>query len=108
MKARGFNQSELLAKSAARWLGADYAPLLRKTRETQTQHDLPAAQRQDNVTEAYDVAIPNKITGRCVVLCDDICTTGATLRVCAAALEEAGAREVICLTFLRTELEENE
>ena len=106
VKARGFNHSELLARAAARWLGVEYAPLLCKTRETETQHDLPAAQRDKNVAQAYAVAMPEKIAGRRVVLCDDICTTGATMRVCAAALREAGAGEVICLTFLRTELEE--
>ena len=107
VKARGYNQSELIAKAAARWVGAAYAPgLLRKLRETQAQHDLPAALRRENVDGAFAAAQPDKIVGQSVVLCDDICTTGATLRACVRALEEAGAREVVCLTYLRTELEE--
>ena len=40
------------------------------------------------------------------MLCDDICTTGATLREAAHVLQEAGAAEIICLTYLRTDLEE--
>ncbi|MCL1951485.1 MAG: hypothetical protein FWF60_01525, partial [Oscillospiraceae bacterium] len=53
-KERGFNQSELLARAAARWLGMEYAPgLLVKTRETQAQHGLPKAQRLSNVSGAF-------------------------------------------------------
>ena len=46
VKERGYNQSELLAASASRWLDAGYAPgLLSKLRETGVQHDLRAADR---------------------------------------------------------------
>jgi len=107
VKERGYNQSELLAEAAARWLGMDYAPgLLVKTRETQAQHGLPKEERQSNITGAFAAARPGTIAGRSVVLCDDICTTGATLREAAGVLREAGAEEMICLTYLRTDLEE--
>jgi len=103
VKTRGFNQSELLAKTAARWVGGEYAPLLHKTRETQVQHDLPAPQRAQNVAGAYAVAMPDQVVGRRIVLCDDICTTGATMQACAHILEQAGAIQVIKLAYLRTE-----
>lgn len=105
LKKREFNQSELLAKSAAKWLDASHAPLLHKTRETQAQHDLPAHKRTSNVTGAYIVTQPKLVKNRKIVLCDDICTTGATMRVCANALQDAGAKEVICLSYLRTDLD---
>ena len=104
VKARGYNQSALLASAAAKWTGADYTPsLLRKVRETDIQHNLHASQREENVRGAFEAA--GEIHGRKIVLCDDICTTGATLRACADALWNAGAEEIVCLTFLRTELE---
>ena len=107
VKQRGYNQSELLAQSAARWLGREYAPgLLAKTRETPAQHGLSRERRQSNVSGAFAVANPGLICGHKIVLCDDICTTGATLREAARALREAGAVEIVCLTYLRTDLEE--
>jgi len=106
LKIRAFNQSELLAKTAARWFDAPYAQLLRKTRETQTQHDLPAPERAGNVANAYAVAQPGLVKNKKIVLCDDICTTGATMQECARALQDAGAQQVICLCYLRTELME--
>jgi len=107
VKQRGYNQSELLAKSAARWLGMDYTPgLLRKTRETPAQHGLSKERRQKNISGAFTVAQAGRATGRRIVLCDDICTTGATLREAARILKEAGAAEIVCLTYLRTDLED--
>ncbi|MDR3314791.1 MAG: hypothetical protein LBS96_10130 [Oscillospiraceae bacterium] len=102
-RARKYNQSLLLARAVARQLGAQFAPnLLQKTRETGTQHGLPARARKANVADAFSVGEPNAARGRRVVLCDDVVTTGATLRVCADALRAAGAAEVICLTLLQT------
>jgi len=109
LKERGYNQSELLAKAAACWLGMGYEPgLLVKTRETLAQHGLPREQRQTNISGGFAAAGPGRIAGRRIVLCDDICTTGATLRDAVRALREAGAKEIICLTYLRTDLEEED
>ena len=104
VKQRGYNQSELIAGAAARWLGADFAPgMLLKTRETEQQRGLHASQREANVAGAYAADRAGRLAGRRVVLCDDICTTGATLRSCAQVLRDAGAGELVCLTYLRTE-----
>ena len=108
VKQRGYNQSELLARAAARWLGMDYAPgLLVKTRETPAQHGLSRQQRQSNVSGAFTVSKAGLVAGRRIVLCDDIRTTGATLREAVRVLEAAGAGEIVCLTYLRTDLEEH-
>jgi len=107
VKERGYNQSELLAKAAARWLGMEHAPgLLIKTRAMPAQHGLSREERQANVAGAFAVADPGRAAGRRIILCDDTCTTGFTLRDAARALREAGAEDIICLTYLRTDLEE--
>lgn len=102
IKKRGYNQSELLARSASRWIDAEHLPgLLKKVRETGVQHDLKAADRAVNVSGAFAVDKANVIN-RKIVLVDDTYTTGATLRECARVLEEAGAERIICLTYLLT------
>ena len=104
---RGYNQSALLANAAALWVGADCDnTLLRKCRKTETQHNLPAAMREENVKDAYEIrdgSVISQIGSRGIVLCDDIATTGATLRACVTALQTAGLERIICLTYLRTE-----
>jgi ComF family protein len=103
LRQRGYNQSALLASAAARWVGAscDNA-LLRKCRDTETQHSLSAAKREANVVGAFELAPGKHPQENRILLCDDIATTGATLRACAEALTLSGVNDIVCLTYLRT------
>ena len=93
--ARGFNQATELASG----LGLPVVQALRRNRHTRSQTDFPAARRHANVRHAFAAALPP--AGRCIVLVDDVRTTGATLEACAKALLAAGAREVRTLTAAR-------
>ena len=55
-----------------------------------------ASARRANVLGVYEAADPAVISGRKVLLIDDVCTTGATLTECARVLRDAGAAEVVC------------
>jgi len=107
---RGFNQAEELAHA----LGRPVLDALQRTRATRVQADLPAAQRHDNVAGAFHLRQPrwtswrrhvvaDRVRGACVLLVDDVRTTGATLEACAYALKVAGAREVRTLTAASVE-----
>jgi ComF family protein len=97
-RARGFNQ----AADLARHLPLPLVHALRRVRATATQTALPAAQRHRNVRGAFRPARrARRLAGAVVVLVDDVCTTGATLDACAAALKAAGVREVRALTAAR-------
>lgn len=97
--ARGFNQAALLADA----LGPPVVHALRRTRHTASQTTLPVERRQANVRAAFAVRrrMRASIAGACVVLVDDVRTTGATLEACAEALVRAGATEVRALTVAR-------
>ena len=94
---RGFNQ----ASDLARGLGIPVGHALRRTRNTGVQADLPAAQRHANVRGAFRLGRRQDVRGACVVLVDDVSTTGATLEACARTLIAAGAREVRALIAAR-------
>lgn len=94
---RGFNQAELLAAG----LGIPIRCALRRRRHTPSQTDLPAEERHANVRDAFCVNRGTQITDACVVVIDDVSTTGATLEACAKTLLHAGAREVRTLTAAR-------
>lgn len=96
-RARGFNQ----AYELARQLGMPVCHALRRVRATASQTDLPAGRRHANVRNAFALARRIDVRGRCLVLVDDVSTTGATLEACARVLREAGAREVRALTAAR-------
>jgi len=96
-RSRGYDQTELLARSAARELGLRLTPTLQKHRHTKPQSSLKGvAFRRANVMGAYRVLSPETFAGKRVLLVDDIITTGATVSECARLLLTAGAKEVYC------------
>ena len=103
---RGYNQAALLARAAARELGAPLAArALVRVRDTSQQARLGRTERLANVERAFVARDPKAVRGRDVLLVDDVETTGATLTACRAALLEAGARRVtmVCLSRAGTD-----
>jgi len=96
-RARGFNQAAEIAKH----LTIPVVDALKRTRATISQTDLPAGARHANVRNAFALRRRVEVTGRVIVLVDDVCTTGATLEACARVLVDAGASEVRALTAAR-------
>jgi ComF family protein len=95
---RGYNQAKLLAQAAAAHVMMPYdLTALSRQRETTSQVGLNGAQRRANVQDAFhgDAAI---LSGRAILLIDDVFTTGATLGACAQAALNAGAHAVYGLT----------
>ena len=102
----GFDQAQRLAKALAGACDGDFAALIRRThRKAKEQKTLNAEERAVNATSSYILAdkAAEAVRDRTVVICDDLCTTGATLNRCAALLVEAGARSVILCTVARTD-----
>lgn len=104
-RARGFNQSELLAAEISRLSGKPMvAALLRRTRPTETQTGLTHRQRRLNVQGAFIVARTEAVRGKHIALIDDVITTGATAGACARVLKRAGAARVVVLALARARL----
>ncbi len=105
IRADGFDQAARLARGLAAEVGGDFASLLRRARSSDVaQKFLDAAERAE-AARIYAVTrtAPRRVNGRMVILCDDLCTTGATLAACRAQLLSAGARGVVWVTVGRTE-----
>ena len=106
LRRRGYDQARLLAEEAASLYRLTAVPMLRKVRNTSPQSSLSAKARQKNAEGVYAPAVGSDITGKRVLLVDDIITTGSTLDACAQVLLHAGASEVVCLTLARSRLEQ--
>lgn len=100
LRKRGYDQAELLARQVGEAAGLPVEPTLVKARQNKTQSQLADdAQRRANVVGVYECLPSLDLTGKRVVLVDDIVTSGATLSECASCLRVAGAESVVALTL---------
>jgi ComF family protein len=111
-RRRGYNQSVLLAdealrtlKTQARWTLRPAHQAMIRVRETESQFGLSSTERRRNLRGAFVVKDPAAISGREVLVVDDIYTTGATARECARVLRQAGAAKVWIATVARAQKE---
>jgi ComF family protein len=100
-RRRGFNQAERLARAVGERCGLTVCDCLARGGSRGTQMGLGRGERLERIAGAVSVprsiAVPER-----AVLVDDVVTTGATLAACAAALRDAGAREVRAVAYART------
>ena len=99
---RGYNQSELLAKEVAEQLGLPLVPCLVKNKDSANQKTLTSVQRHENIKNSFAVTDTADVKGKTLILCDDIKTTGATLKECSDVLLKSGAKDVYCLCLALT------
>ena len=112
-RQRGYNQAVLLAdaalkelkKSAPEWRLRAAHGAIRRVKDTQSQFELTPSGRRRNLQGAFVVGETAGLVGREVLLIDDIYTTGATARACAAVLRRAGASKVWVATVSRAQKE---
>jgi ComF family protein len=103
LREREFNQSLLLADRIGRHLGipVSCADLIR-TLASPAQTSLSRKDRLSNLRGAFTAPHPASITGKRILLIDDVFTTGATVNECAKTLRKAGSGDVFVLTLGRT------
>lgn len=92
---RGYNQSFLLAKYISEYyaITLDDVSLIRK-KYTQSQTKKGREKRLADLKNVFYVKNPSAISGKRILLIDDVLTTGATLSECARALSRANAKSV--------------
>ncbi|MCQ7058194.1 MULTISPECIES: DNA utilization protein GntX [Citrobacter] len=98
---RGFNQSDLLCRPLAHWLGCDWdSQAITRVRATATQHHLSARLRKRNLKNAFRLELP--VQGLHMVVVDDVVTTGSTVAEIAQLLLRNGAATVQVWCLCRT------
>jgi len=101
-RSRGYDQAMLLALATALELDDVAAETLRKPHDVQAQSELGGKEeRRANISGAYIASDPELVLGKCVLLIDDVITTGSTLSECARVLLSAGATRIMCATLAR-------
>ena len=86
-KQRGYNQSEVIAKEISGQTSIEMINAIKKTNNTAPQTTKSKYLRWDNIDTLF---VSNKdldLSGKHIILVDDIITTGATITKCVQALQ---------------------
>jgi competence protein ComFC len=99
-KQRGFNQSELLARPLAEQLSLPILTVQRLAGSGPAQATLsPEARRRTVTSDAFLVPNAEAISGKKLLVIDDVFTTGATVQALSAVLHRAGASQLTVITL---------
>lgn len=102
IRERGYNQSSLLCQVITSEIDLPYNDqILKRTRYTQSQTKLNAAERAKNVENAFKVISAKAIQNKIVILVDDVITTGSTMNECARELIKNGANCVYIFSMAK-------
>jgi ComF family protein len=87
---RSYNQSDYIADGISASLGVEvlHRALIR-TVDGESQTRVLRSERWDNVEGVFEVRRPEQLSGRHILLVDDVCTTGATILSCCVAIRSA-------------------
>ncbi|PIP56012.1 MAG: hypothetical protein CO183_01540 [Candidatus Zambryskibacteria bacterium CG_4_9_14_3_um_filter_42_9] len=101
---RGWNQSELLAQAIVKMDKEKifkYLPKqLVKIKETESQTKTASRkERLENVTNSMKILHAPAVAGECVIILDDVTTTGSTFAEAQRVLREAGAKKILCVAI---------
>lgn len=97
-RARGYNQSYLLAKALSKACGLPLFTDVQKVKESEAQKTLTKIERQKNLKGCFKIADKKQVSGKAVLLIDDTLTTGATLSELSKVFFGAHAKKVYALT----------
>lgn len=99
IKQRGFNQTEAIFYSWCVHQEFSWQDCLERTRNTEAQWHLHQKERRENIKKAFQLKGSIDLTGKKILLVDDIYTTGSTLKEGAHMLKQNGAQRVIGLVI---------
>lgn len=100
--SRGFNQSVIVGRELSKRIGIPLSlNALKRVKATPPLKGLGMRQRRRTVAGAFRPMSNAEVSGRTVILVDDVFTTGSTANACARALRRAGAARVELVSWAR-------
>jgi ComF family protein len=105
-RARGFNQSLLLAQAVSKNLESYFSipvwTTLKRVRFTKPQQKAKNRdERLFHMHNAFSLEAGADVKGKVIWLIDDVATTNGTLTACASVLKKSGAKKVYGVVLAR-------
>ncbi|WP_197027088.1 ComF family protein [Butyrivibrio sp. MC2021] len=96
---RGYNQAEIFAREISRNLGIkEYENIIKRISNTRPMKELSARDRRNNLKKAFIIG-QNDVKFKCILIIDDIYTTGSTIDEIAHEFRMAGCEKIYFLTL---------
>lgn len=97
---RSYNQSEHIAQGISKATGIPVSTkVVRRVVNNKSQTLMKKHERRDNVSNIFRLIHPEHITGKHILIVDDVTTTGSTVASCAQELAKAQNIKVSVLTL---------
>ncbi|NOZ62363.1 MAG: ComF family protein [Calditrichaeota bacterium] len=101
-RERGYNQSEMICRFIREKTAIPFDnSILQRIRYTQTQTELGPKERVKNVSGAFCVRSSEPLSGKTIILIDDVLTTGATMNACAKELRKLAPEAIYVFTVAK-------
>ena len=99
-RIRGFNQAYFIAKGVSLTLGYDIIKkgVVERVKNTKTQTGFSLVKRRENIADAFNLPNPKKLSGKNIIIVDDVFTTGATAFELVTELEKGDVRKIFIAT----------
>lgn len=97
--SRGYNQSQLLADEVGRLLQRPVVQALRRSHGDYSQAGLSLKQRRTLDRTTFQLGGQMDFVDECLLLIDDVTTSGTTLQRCGQALQEGYPSQIYSLAF---------
>ena len=98
VRQRGYDQAILMAKNIARSRNYEYSHVVSHLYQSR-QVGASRQKRLAQLNDSFVVTKPDIVTGREILLIDDVVTTGATLEAMTQVLKKSDAKKVNALIF---------
>ena len=97
--SRGYNQAEVLAKNLSKELDIPlYSDVIIRNRNTLPMKQLDVRGRRNNLKKAFNIA-RNDVKFKCILIIDDIYTTGSTIDEIAHEFRIVGVTKIYFLSL---------
>ncbi len=98
---RGYNQSRLLAMEVGNLMDIPVVDCL-SAKDSEHQVGLGAKERYENALDRFSITSDADISGKRIILIDDVLTTGSTMAAACVQLKSAGAEYILAATVAQT------
>ena len=103
LKARGYNQSTLIAESLSKLIGVEVREdIIRRKVNTSTQTALTREERSKNLKDVFEFISNEKLSGKNILILDDVFTTGATTNEIAKMLRKHKPNKIYVISAGKT------